>query len=515
MSEQNKHVGETVAGALPSDTTPWWKKPHLLKLNTIISGLLLFSGTVGYDGSLMNGLQSLAQWREFMDQPAGAWLGFINAIQFVGVMITFPIQAWAANRFGRKPPILIGYVFLLAGAGIQAGARNQTMFIIARFLVGVASAWFTAAVILIVEISYPTHRSKLSAMYQCQYYLGSSLAAWLSFGCRNTDSSWAWRIPSLMQVGIPLCALPLALLAPESPRWLISKDRHQEAFQMLVKHHAGGDQDSPLVASEMQEITQSIANEREAQNSTKWTDMIKTHGNRRRLFISATLGIFAQWNGVGIVSYYLALILNTIGITSVTDQLMINGFLQIWNLLLAIVGAMLVDRFGRRPLFLLSTCVMLMSYIVITGLSGGFATTNSSSVGISVIPFLFIYYGGYDIGFTPLLLSYPAEIWQYSLRAKGVALTSTCTYVALIFNTLVNPIALGAIQWKYYIVYIALLVLILVVVYFTYPETRRHSLEEIALIFDGDEALETAAATIGEEKIDKEVDHVEVASRHT
>ena len=284
--------------ALPSDTTPWWKKPHLLKLNTIISGLLLFSGTVGYDGSLMNGLQSLGQWREFMNQPAGVWLGFINAIQFIGVMITSPIQAWAANRFGRKPTLFIGYIFLLAGAGLQAGAKDQVMFIVARFLVGVASAWFTVAVILIAEISYPTHRSKLSAMFQCQYYLGSTLSAWLSFGCRNNDSSWAWRIPSLMQVGIPLCALPLALLAPESPRWLISKDRHQEAFQMLVEYHAGGDQTSSLVASEMQEIAQSIASEREAQNSTKWTDMVKTKGNRRRSFISATLGIFAQWNGV-------------------------------------------------------------------------------------------------------------------------------------------------------------------------------------------------------------------------
>lgn len=233
-----------------------------------------------------------------MGQPAGAWLGFINAAQFVGVMIASPVQAWSANRFGRKPTLFVGYIFLLLGAGLQTGATNHAMFIVARFLVGIASAWFIVAVVLIVEISYPTHRSKLTAMYQCQYYLGSTLAAWLSFGCRHRDSSWAWRIPSLMQIGIPLCALPLAILAPESPRWLVSKDRHQEAFQMLVKYHAGGDHDSILVASEMQEITQSIASEREAQNSTKWIDMIKTHGNRRRLFISATLGIFAQWNGV-------------------------------------------------------------------------------------------------------------------------------------------------------------------------------------------------------------------------
>lgn len=216
----------------------------------------------------MNGLQSLGQWKEFMDHPAGAWLGFINAIQFLGVMLGLPLQAWAANQFGRKRTIFVGYFFLAIGAGLQAGVTNQAMFIIARFLVGQASAWFQVAVILITEIAYPPHRSKLSAMYQCQYYLGGIVAAWLAFGCPNNDPSWAWRIPSLLQVGIPLLALPLALGAPESPRWLISMDRHEEARQMLVEYHAGGTQNALLVASEMEETVRSIAKEREAENST-------------------------------------------------------------------------------------------------------------------------------------------------------------------------------------------------------------------------------------------------------
>jgi MFS family permease len=187
---------------------------------------------------------------------------------------------------------------------------------------------------------------------------------------------------------------------------------------------------------------------------------------------------------------------------------MINGFLQLWNLIMAIVGALLVDRVGRRSLFLLSTSIMLVSYIIITGLSGGFATTKSYSMGISVIPFLFLYYAGYDIAFTPLLMSYPAEIWQFSLRAKGVALTSACTYFALLFNSFVNPIALDAIHWKYYIVYIALLVLILVCIYVMYPETRGHSLENMAAIFDGDGASYSAGLKSGKVNI-PEVDHVE------
>jgi MFS family permease len=178
---------------------------------------------------------------------------------------------------------------------------------------------------------------------------------------------------------------------------------------------------------------------------------------------------------------------------------------------MAMVGSMLVDVAGRRTLFLLSTCIMLVSYIIITGLSATFAHSHVSSVGTAVIPFLFLYYGGYDIAFTPLVMAYPAEIWPFALRAKGVALTSVSTYLALLFNQFVNPIALDSIAWKYYIIYICLLVVIMGTIYFTYPETRGYSLEEIAVVFDGDDASMTAVAELRKEAEanKKEVEHVE------
>lgn len=88
---------------------------------------------------------------------------------------------------------------------------------------------------------------------------------------------------------------------------------------MLVKWHSGGSLD-PAIELEMEEIIGALQAEKEAKTTTSYADMLKTAGNRRRLFISTTLGVFAQWNGVGIVSYYLALVLATAGVTSVTDQ---------------------------------------------------------------------------------------------------------------------------------------------------------------------------------------------------
>ncbi|KAL2821525.1 hypothetical protein BJX63DRAFT_427519 [Aspergillus granulosus] len=129
---------------------------------------------------------------------------------------------------------------------------------------------------------------------------------------------------------------------------------------------------------------------------------------------------------------------------------------------------------------------MLASYIVISGLAGSFANTGNGPTGNAVIPFLFIYYGFYDIAFAPLLVAYTCEIWQYNLRAKGLALRMNSTRVVLFVNTFTNPIILDAIAWRYYIVYCVLLVIITITVWFWYPETNGYTLEEIAVIFDGE-----------------------------
>ncbi|RHZ49034.1 uncharacterized protein CDV56_100665 [Aspergillus thermomutatus] len=397
-------------------------------------------------------------WRQLVNHPAmgarptGAWLGFISAIQSVGGLVGMPLQAWCSNKFGRKSCIWVGYVFIIIGVAMQTAAPSPTLFIVSRVFVGHSGAWFQSAAILVTELAYPTHRSKLSALYQC------------------------------------------------IPRWLIRNDGREKAIKVLTKYHAGGDEASPLVALQMQEITDSIRQEDEMANNARWSQMLKTKGNRHRFHISVTIGIAAQWNGVGIVSYYLNLILNTVGFTSATQQTLINACLQVWNLIFAAVGSLLVDRAGRRLLFILSTIIMLVSYICLTGLAGSFDTTGVAAVGTAVIPFLFIYYAGSDLAYTPLLIAYPAETWTYSLRSKGVALTYMCTYLALIFNQFINPIAMDAIGWKYYIVYICLLVVILINVWLTYPETGGYSLEEMVVVFDeveADGATATKASDMG------------------
>ena len=114
--------------------------------------------------------------------------------------------------------------------------------------------------------------------------------------------------------------------------------------------------------------------------------------------------------------------------------------------------------------------------------------TQVKAAGNAVIAMLVLYSFSYSVAWSGLLIAYAVEIVPYALRAKGLAVMFFCVNAALFFNNYVNPVALKAIRWKYYIVYDIWLLVELVVVYLFYPETKGPTLEEMARIFDGDNA---------------------------
>jgi MFS family permease len=261
-----------------------------------------------------------------MDNPSGAWLGFINGIYWLGNLCMVPLAAPIANKFGRKSCIYIGYVFLIPGVILQSAAHNSIAFVMARLLLGATSGWFSVGVpLLLTEISYPTQRAIVSSIYNTGWYVGAIIAAFVTYGTRNMGDSWSWRIPSLLQILMPLVAFPGLLLIPESPRWNIAVGRTQAARDTLTKYHTGGDSQAPLLTYEMFEIENTIAAEKASSESASYIDMVRTKGNRWRLAITMSLAIFSQWSGNGVVSYYLALVLETVGITKTSDQLMISA----------------------------------------------------------------------------------------------------------------------------------------------------------------------------------------------
>lgn len=488
----------------------WYNNWRLISLHAWIVLMLITSSMNGFDGSLMNSFQSLDQWENYFHKPEGGKLGLLNAIQNIGSLAAYPFAPYLSDGLGRRGAIWIGAVIMLVGVGVQAGAYSLGMFIGARFCIGFGLTFAAnASPMLVTEIAYPRYRPQLTSLYNSLWYSGNIVASWTTYGTQHIATTWSWRIPSIMQ-GIPSAfQFALILFAPESPRWLVSKGREAQALKTLAYYHADGDEQDPLVQYEFEEIKASIKLDRESKRNVGWKSLVSTKGNRRRMLIIVAIAWFSQWSGNGLVSYYLNKVFDTIGITSSTIQLLITGILAIWNLFWAVLASFLVERLGRRFLFLTSAAGMLLFFTLQTICSARYAITQSQGAAHAVIAFIFLFYAAYDLAFTPLIVSYTVEILPFSLRAKGFNVFNFTISVALIFNQYVNPIALENIGWKYYIVYICWIAFELGFLYFMIVETRNLTLEEISAMFDGTdlkEKIQHAVPAAAEVRTDDLVD---------
>ncbi|PPQ71576.1 hypothetical protein CVT24_006431 [Panaeolus cyanescens] len=472
-------------------TVPWYKNSRILLLNFWICLLLLTSSTNGYDGSMMNGLQVLDQWNRYFNFPNSSQLGLLNAIQNIGSLAAFPFAPYLSDGLGRKPSIFIGAVIMCGATALQAASQSVGMFIGSRFMIGFGVMLaHSAAPLLVTEIAYPSQRAQLTSLYNTLWYLGSIIAAWVTFGTFRIPSTWAWRIPSALQALPSVIQILLIYFVPESPRWLISKGRDEQALNTLAYYHANGDSSDPLVKYEFEEIKTAISIDREISQNVGWLSLIKTPGNRRRMRIIIAIAFFSQWSGNGLVSYYLNLVFTAIGIEDKNTQLLLNGILNIFNFIVAIIAGFLCEKVGRRKLFMLSTTGMLFFWSLETACFAAYKQYHNAAAGKAVVAWIFLYYAAYDLAFTPLIVSYTVEILPYPLRAKGFVIFNFAISLSLIFNQYVNPTAMNKLDWKYFLVYVVWLAVEVVFCYFFIVETKNRSLEETAALFDGDEAMD-------------------------
>ncbi|OAA61799.1 hexose transporter protein [Niveomyces insectorum RCEF 264] len=467
----------------------WWRMKNMRVLYVTLWAAMLTSATNGYDGSLMNGLEAIQAWSDEFNNPDKATLGLITASMSIGSMLAIPFVPYTADILGRRNGVVIGCSIMITGVALICIGFHVALFIVGRLILGFGIAIaHGSSPLLIAELVHPQHRAIYSTVYNTLWYLGSLIGSWVAFGTNNLAGQWAWRVPVMLQAIPSLVQMVMIWTVPESPRWLISKGKAERAKQILAKYHAQGDLNDELVNVEFDEIQQTLSLEQEYEKNA-WSELWSTPGNRRRLIILVSIGFFSQWSGNGIVSYYLPKVLDLIGVTNHKTQLEINGYLSIVQLVSAVGTCFFVDRVGRRPLFLTSCIGMLLFFIVTTiGLARYNIHPNNSAAN-AVIVFIFIYYIFYNLGFCGLLVSYSAEILPYRIRAKGLTVMFFCVDLSLWFNQYVNPVALGNIKWRYYIVYCVWLAVELVVVYVFYIETKNTALEEIVKHFDGDLAL--------------------------
>lgn len=238
--------------------------------------------------------------------------------------------------------------------------------------------------------------------------------------------------------------------------------------------------------AEFAQIRETITLENEA-SKHRWIELVQTRANLHRIMIASCVGLFSQWSGNGLVSYYLAKVLKTIGITESRKQNQINLGLQCWNLVSGVSGAFFTKLIGRRTQYLIAFTGMTIVFACWTGASANFAMTANHNAAGAVVGMIFIYYGFYNL-MHPLTWIYVPEIFPYYIRSKGTSVTQFLTRASAAFNTFVNPIGLANLGWKFYIVYVIWLAIETITIFFVYVETKGPTLEELAVLFEGKDA---------------------------
>ncbi|KAJ3812899.1 general substrate transporter [Lentinula lateritia] len=471
-----------------SDRLKWYQNKGQIKLNFFLS--IIFVGMVlnGYDGSLVSGLQASDAWQADLGYPDGVRLGLLNAIGSISGLFVGPIITYIDENFGRRWGIrFYGYTMLTGSvigciAGVS-GANGYGLFVAGRAIIGLGLASFLMTSLIVVqEITHPRSREAVAASWDSYWILGSVIAAWVNFGCVGfITSSWSWRIPYIIQVPFALYILIAVQFVPETPRFLLAKGRDAEAYAFLVEYHGNGDVDDPLVRFEFKEMKEAIRTE-QAAKAEKWSTILKKRSNLHRLGLAALM-VFLT-NVTSIIYFYYTTVFDLVGITDATTQTGIQAGLSMFTWFCQIAAVYVGKYVGRRKILLFIWPTLLLSLV---------------GLCVSRVALVWIYLGFFNA-------SNPAEVQTFSMRSKGLLVWNTVSQLMSAYVTWVDAIALDAIGYKYYIVYMPLVVIQWVLVYFCKSslsinqkmwthyliyrftdmvETKGYTLEEIATVFDG------------------------------
>ncbi|KAH7103946.1 general substrate transporter [Auriculariales sp. MPI-PUGE-AT-0066] len=511
-SQQTGEADPIISRLAAEDKIPWYRKPNLRALYLLLLPTAMgIEITSGFDSQMINALQIVPAWQNYFDHPKAEWKGFIGASYALGAILSLPLVPIVNERLGRRWSIFLGSWVMVIGAIVQFTAKNVAHYIVARAVLGFGiPTCIVAASALIGELGYPKERPVLTSLFNVSYFIGSIVAASICLRTNTIQSDWSWRIPSVLQACPSLVQIFLVFLLPESPRWLISKGRKAEAEAILYKYHSEGPGGHDFVRAELAQIETTIAIELEA-SKRSWGDLVRTVGKRRRLAVTAFLGLATQWSGNTLISYYLGDILKMIGKPDSLFQQRLNLGLSAWNGVAALLAALLVTKFKRRTMYLACTISLLCVYISWTISAersvAGKAHGGNNSANIAVIFFIFAYAPCYNIGYNALTYTYLVELWPFAERSRGIAIFQLFGRLSSFFTIFVNPIGMDNIGWKYLISYCVFLAFEIVFVYFFFVETFGRTLEELTFLFE-DKALAQQAV----DAVEKVVHHHEIGN---
>lgn len=201
--------------------------------------------------------------------------------------------AYLADALGRRKTIALGGTISVLGCALQAGAANVAMLIVGRLIAGVAVGILSALVPMYCsEIAEASYRGALSGLLQFMLSWGYFAAQWIGYGCNYSSTSFQWRFPLAFQVVPGLCLAIGTWFLQESPRWLMEKDRFDEARQALFKLHGNGS-NQEFLDLEFAEIRDTIIAEKTLAVKS-WSGLVKKPSWRKRLILGCGIQAWGQ-----------------------------------------------------------------------------------------------------------------------------------------------------------------------------------------------------------------------------
>ncbi|MGO4262301.1 sugar porter family MFS transporter [Lysobacter sp. TAB13] len=457
------------------------------RLIILISCVATIGGFLfGFDSGVINGtVDGLKQ--AFHSSSAGT--GFEVASMLLGCAIGAFFAGRLADRWGRRAVLIISAALFLISAVGAGMANTSTIFIIARvfggFAVGAASVMSPA---YIAEVTPARYRGRLATVQQIAI-IGGLFCAFLSnyllakAAGASTEALWlghaAWRWMFWMQAIPSTVFLLLLLLIPESPRYLVVKDRKKEALKVLTHLYGAAEAKTKLV-----EIEGSLSADHHRPRLSDLVD--KTTGKVRKIvWIGIGLSTFQQLVGINVVFYYGAVLWQAVGFSE-SDALLINVLSGALSIGACLVTVMLIDRIGRKPLLWIGSAGMAVSLALVTfafasaGVDAAGKLELSDSMGTLALVAANIYVVFFNMSWGPVMWVMLGEMFPNQIRGSGLAVAGAAQWTSNFIITVTFPILLVSIglAGAYGIYTVAAVISVFFVLKYVY-ETKGRELEQM------------------------------------
>lgn len=437
---------------------------HARRHTAFVATLAALAGLMfGLDVGVISGAQQFIQ-HEFA--VSDTVIERIVSSMMVGAAVGAALAAWLSKHFGRKRSLILSASLFVIGSLLSATAWSPEALIGARFVLGLAIgiAAFTAPLYL-AEIAPPDRRGAMISTYQLMITIGI-FVAFLSDTGFSYIEGWRWMLGIIALPGALFLIGVLGL--PESPRWLVLKQRHADADAVLQKLRG----DPEAVRNEVAEIREQLRTPQQG-----WRLFLENRNFRRSVALGIALQVVQQLTGINVVMYYAPRIFAEMGYAT-SMQMWFTAIVGLTNVLATFIAIGLVDRIGRKPILYAGFVVMAIGLGVVGGLM--YMGMDGQGEHLLAIAMLLVFVVGFAFSAGPLVWTLCSEIQPLKGRDFGIGVSTVTNWVftAIVggtFLTLLNSIGSANTFW----LYAAFNAVFILFTFALVPETKGVSLEQI------------------------------------